>query len=73
MKKCPKCKKALVGIEYGYGSFLRFDGISEYKCMNPVCGYREGRWCGHELVDNELEPRFCEGNKMHPRYTDLRD
>lgn len=61
MKSCPKCKKRkhIVGVEYGYGSPERYDGISEWVCMKPAgCGYRQGRWSGKELKGNDVEKRF---------------
>lgn len=63
---CPKCEhKEFGGLEYSYGSNLRYDGVSEWACMN--CGYRQGRFCGHELQDNEIEKPFCDGSKPHAR------
>lgn len=51
-------------IEYSYDSKHHYDGISEFQC---ICGYRQGRWCGQELVGNEVEPSYCEGKKKHPQ------
>lgn len=45
----------LIGVEYGYDSPHRYDGVSENQC--PFCGYREGRWSKLELFPNELENR----------------
>lgn len=61
---CPKCAGTVwIGIEYAYGNKFRYDGVSEWMCQG--CNYREGRWCGEELTGNEVEPRFCEGDKKH--------
>lgn len=46
----------VIGVEYGYDSPERYDGVSEWRC--PDCGRREGRWSGKVLQDDELEPRF---------------
>lgn len=44
--------RRVIGVEYQGG----FDGISEWRC--PDCGYREGRWTGRALSDDEFEPRY---------------
>ena len=57
MNKCKKCgSKNIIGIEYGYPSLERYDGISEWKCLD--CGYREGAWTGNELKGDDIEPKF---------------
>ncbi len=67
MEKCKKCKsKNIVSIEYGFIWLKKehpklldkvlYDGISEYNCQD--CGYRQGRWSGKQLKDNELENRY---------------
>lgn len=64
---CPGCGSDLtlpdggsrvIGVEYAYGDPNRYDGVSEWRC--PDCGYREGRWTGRHLADQEAEPRFGE-------------
>lgn len=45
-----------IGIEYYYDSPERYDGVSEWLC--PFCNYREGRWTGKKLEDNQIESRF---------------
>jgi hypothetical protein len=51
-----------VGVEYWYDSPYRYDGVSEWQCEHG----RFGRWCGQELIGNEVEPRFCKG-EIHPQ------
>lgn len=75
-KDCPKCgakNGVCIGVEYSYGSKYRYDGVSEWRCGNPECNYREGRWCGNELIGNEVEPSFCGGTKGHPSIVQLDD
>ena len=57
MNKCTKCGSTnIIGVEYGYPHPEQYDGISEWKCQD--CGYREGRWSGKWLQDDEIEKRF---------------
>lgn len=59
MKKCPKCGgKKIEGVEYWYSNPYRYDGISEWVCMNKRCGARFGRWSGKELKGKEQEPPY---------------
>ena len=54
---CPKCgSHNVIGLEYSYDMKEHYDGISEWTCGD--CKYREGRWTGKELKDNEVEKRF---------------
>jgi hypothetical protein len=46
----------IVMVQYHWESKNHYDGVSEYKCTN--CGYRQGRWSGKELKDNEEETRY---------------
>lgn len=50
------CGKPMMGQEYSYDHPARYDGISEWRCI--VCGYREGRWSGKELKNEEFEKPF---------------
>lgn len=43
-------------VEYSYGHPARYDGYSELMCW--VCGYREGRWSGRELIGDDYELRY---------------
>lgn len=60
-ENCPKCNIDLKYIKDGQGyskvigiEYLgKYDGIAEWRC--PSCGYREGRFSGKELKDNEWE------------------
>lgn len=54
----------VIMVEYAYGSPERYDGVSEIRCETE--GKRFGRWCGQELEEDELEPRYCEG-LGHPK------
>lgn len=57
MKKCPRCNGTnIVGVEYNYTDPYRYDGISEWDCMD--CKYRQGRWTEKELKDGVQEPPF---------------
>lgn len=56
----------IVGIKY-HGKFA-VNGVSEFVCNN--CGRREGRFCGKELIGDEIEPIGCDG-KAHPHVVDL--
>ncbi|EKE19660.1 MAG: hypothetical protein ACD_8C00124G0009 [uncultured bacterium] len=57
MEKCSKCgSKNIGGVEYNYTSPERYDGISEWVCLD--CGFRVGRWSGKELKDGEIEKRY---------------
>lgn len=58
---CPACKTAMVGVEYGYGSPERYDGVSEWACFK--CGKRIGRWSGKELKPGKIEPRYGKQHK----------
>lgn len=67
-KECPKCgNKHLFGVEYGYNSPYRYDGVSEWWC-NPQaggCGWRMGRWTGRELTDpDEVEPPYGDMERL---------
>lgn len=53
----------VIGIEYSGGTY---DGVSEWMC--PDCGYRQGRWSGRTLADDEFEPPF--GGGSGPRQKD---
>lgn len=53
---CPECGGEMMGCEYPYGDPLRYDGISEWRCMS--CGVRVGRWSGKRLQPGEAEPPF---------------
>ena len=55
MNKCKKCNSDnVLSVQYGYGGNQEhYDGISEYQCED--CKYREGRWTGTELANDELE------------------
>lgn len=56
-EKCKKCGSTnIVGVEYAYPCPERFDGVSEWKCLD--CGFRIGRWSGKELKDGEIEKRY---------------
>lgn len=73
MKTCPKCGgKKVIMVEYDLMSKHHYDGVSEYRCLNPECGYRQGRWCEQELTNTEMEPQFCQG-RAHPRSIPLND
>jgi hypothetical protein len=43
----------IVMVQYHWESKNHYDGVSEYKCTN--CGYRQGRWSGKELGEDEEE------------------
>ncbi len=47
------CGKQMIALQYHYTSPNHYDGVSEWRCS--VCGYREGRWSGKELKDDEEE------------------
>lgn len=69
---CPKCDGVgtlCIGVEYSYDTKYRYDGVSEWRCEN--CGYREGRFCGRELKEHEMEPPFCRGKHNHPIEIDV--
>lgn len=54
---CPKCgKKDWIGVEYGYDSPDRYDGVSEWKCQQ--CEARFGRWTRKELAEGEAEKQY---------------
>jgi hypothetical protein len=46
----------IMGVEYGYPSAERYDGISEYRCLG--CNTRWGRWTGEIIPDGFCESRF---------------
>lgn len=63
IQKCTHCgSDKIIGIEYGYGSNIpprhQYDGISEIRCQE--CGYREGRWSGRELKEEDYERVYGE-------------
>lgn len=59
MLKCNKCgNKSIIAVEYGYPHPEQYDGVSEFKCQNPECGYRQGRWTGQELTGDMCESRY---------------
>lgn len=73
-RKCPKCGTAdalCIGVEYGPMDKYHHDGISEWRCGNMECDYRQGRFCGQPLTGAEVEPRFCDGKNGHPRIFNL--
>ena len=51
-----------LGVEYWWGSAWHYDGVSEWRCSHG----RFGRWCGKQLIENEVEPPFCKG-EVHPQ------
>lgn len=55
---CEHCQREVkvMGVEYGYPSPERYDGVSEFVC--GTCGRREGRWTGRVLTGSMVEPRF---------------
>lgn len=55
---CPECGGEVAGVEYAYGSPDRYDGASEWACMDSSCGTRVGRWTGNRLTGTQTEPRF---------------
>ena len=57
-KTCSKCGGDVVMIEYSWDSPERYDGISEYECLDGNCAQREGRWSGKILQDGEIEKRY---------------
>jgi len=57
MKKC-KCGSDQIMIEYAWNSPNYYDGISEYRCLDPKCGIRVGRWSGKELKEGEEEKKY---------------
>jgi hypothetical protein len=64
---CPKCgEDPMVGVQYGRlamkGEECHYDGVSEWWC--PSCKYRQGRWSGKELAENEHEPPFGGEHRM---------
>lgn len=72
-KVCPKCQAELIGFQYFFDSKFHYDGVSEWLCPTDVkddytkSHYREGRFCGKELKDNEMEPKDCLCEFGHPR------
>jgi hypothetical protein len=73
MEKCPKCGSSEIGgVEYWYMSPERYDGVSEWNCLN--CGYRQGRWTGKELKDGQIESRYGERGVVDvPKETGAKD
>lgn len=62
---CASCLGSnVIAIEYGYSNPERYDGISEYKCLD--CDYRQGRWTGKQLKMGYIEPRFGRGGEPVP-------
>lgn len=75
-ENCPKCGGKVWSVEYVLTDKNHYDGVSEWSCVNALqpaldgnisCNYRMGRFCGTVLSENEVEPRFCEGNQPHPK------
>lgn len=60
---CPVCGKLFdFGLEYAYGSPARYDGVSEWQCIE---GHRWGRWSGRVLYDGDVEwPHGIERKKQ---------
>lgn len=62
MTKCPKCSSEnIVAVEYSHPNPERYDGVSEYQCID--CAYRQGRWTHKELPVGYVEPRLGRGGK----------
>lgn len=62
-KKCPECGNKTWLVEYSHDSPEHYDGVSEYACEGnftepKTCNWRIGRWCGKQLNENEIEPRY---------------
>jgi hypothetical protein len=64
---CPVCGKDMIGVEYSYDSPERYDGISEWVCVDGKvlgnyagdgCGLRVGRWSHKILKGKDIEYRF---------------
>lgn len=67
MEKCPKCQSNNIGgLEYAYGNEHRYDGVSEWNCID--CGYRQGRWTGKEIKDGFAEPVYGGSGEPVPSY-----
>jgi hypothetical protein len=49
----------VIGVEYGYGSPFRYDGVSEWRC--PDCSVRINRWT-HEVL-GPLDAATPDGNR----------
>ena len=58
IQKCNKCGGDVVGVEYSFDSPERYDGVSEWECLNGSCAQREGRWSGKILKEGEVEKRY---------------
>lgn len=58
-KQCDKCGGEMDSIEYSTTSKHHYDGVSEYAC--PQGHYRIGRWCGQELINDQVERVDCVG------------
>ena len=57
--QCPRCNSLdIIGIEYSPNHPNHYDGISEWVCND--CGYREGRFSGKELLEDECEDKYGE-------------
>jgi hypothetical protein len=51
----------MLAVEYPYGDPNRYDGISEFRCLDEeFCGVRIGRWSKRRLKPGEAEGRFGE-------------
>lgn len=58
---CPDCGTSMLAVEYPYGDPNRYDGISEFRCLDEeFCGVRIGRWSQRRLKPGEAEGRFGE-------------
>lgn len=58
---CVACKthvedSEIAGVEYDYTNPDHYDGVSEWTHM--VCGRREGRWTGRELIGEDTEAKY---------------
>lgn len=54
-------------VQYSHTNPHRYDGTSEYQCVNERCNMRIGRFCSKELLHGEVEPRYCNGQQAHPK------
>lgn len=64
--RCPSCSGELGGVEYRLTS-QDYDGVSEWRCLNPACGKRWGRWSWMELADGTIEGRYGHGSPVAVR------
>jgi hypothetical protein len=55
---CSQCGNdgSFIGIQYNYDHPERYDGISEWRCVQ--CDTRFGRWSHRILKDGEYEYRW---------------